>query len=87
LGATPNDVRKLIFGHGFRLFAAGCIVGLIAALACNRTLHSFLFQVSPAEPVLYAVVALILAVVTAIACWLPAARAARIEPAIVLRAE
>ncbi len=87
LGATRADVRNLIFGHGFRLFAIGCMGGLAAAVGSNRILHAFLFDVSTTEPLVYAVVAVILGLVTALACWLPALRASRIEPSVALRAE
>ena len=81
------DVLKLILGHGMGLTLAGLGVGLIAALALTRVLRSLLFGVSPADPLTYAVISMVLALAAFAACWLPARRAARLEPMTALRHE
>ena len=85
LGATRPQIRALIFSHGIRLLVIGCAIGLLAAISTASVLRSVLFQVAPLEPSIYILVAAILALATAIACWLPAARACRTDPMIVLR--
>ncbi|MBV9009060.1 MAG: ABC transporter permease [Verrucomicrobia bacterium] len=85
LGAQPLQIRALIFGHGLRLLLFGCATGLLATIAVSTLLRSVLFHVAAVEPAIYVFVGLILVVVTAIACWLPAARASRTDPMVVLR--
>jgi putative ABC transport system permease protein len=87
LGARRADIRRLIFGHGFRLLIAGSVLGLVVAAAASTILRSVLFEISVAEPVTYFSVSAVLAGATLIACWLPAARACRIDPASALRSE
>ena len=85
LGAQPGQIRGLIFRHGLRLLFAGCVVGLLAAIAAAGILRNVLFQVAAIEPSMYLLVTAILALATAIACWRPAARACRTDPMVVLR--
>jgi ABC-type antimicrobial peptide transport system permease subunit len=85
LGARPGQIRTLVFSHGIRLLLIGCVIGLIAAISAASVLRNALFEVAPFEPSIYVLVAAILALATAIACWLPAARACRTDPMIVLR--
>ncbi|MFL6513574.1 MAG: FtsX-like permease family protein [Chthoniobacterales bacterium] len=85
LGAQPGQIRGLIFGHGLRLFVMGCVIGLLAAIAAAGILRSVLFHVAAIEPSMYLLVTAIFALATAVACWLPAARACRTDPMIVLR--
>jgi ABC-type antimicrobial peptide transport system permease subunit len=87
LGARRTDIRRLIFGHGFRLLFAGSVVGLVVAAAASTILLSVLFEISVVEPVTYFSVSAVLAGATLIACWLPAARACRVDPATALRSE
>ena len=87
LGAERSSVFRLVLGEGMRLAIVGAIAGIFAALALTRLLASLLFGVSPHDPITYAVVALVLAVVAALACWLPAYRATRVDPIIALRYE
>ncbi len=87
LGARRADIRALIFGHGLRLLAAGSVFGLAAAFAASRILRSVLFEISPTEPLSYFGVAAVLAGATVIACWIPAAKACRIDPASALRSD
>jgi ABC-type antimicrobial peptide transport system permease subunit len=87
LGATRGNIRALILGQGARLLGLGLIIGLAGALALSRVLGSFLFEVKPVDPVIYAAVSILLAAATVLACWIPARRASRIDPIATLRAE
>ena len=87
LGAAPGRVRRMILGQGGVLLAGGLAVGLVGALAATRFLRGLLFGVTPYDPTTLGGVALLLAAIGLAACWLPAARAARVDPAVALRAE
>jgi putative ABC transport system permease protein len=87
LGARPGDLVRLLVDDGLRLALAGCVVGAGAALALGRLLASFLFGVRPADPPVLLAVALLLVGVALLAAWLPARRAARVDPLTALRAE
>ena len=85
LGAARRDVLRLVVGHGTALAIAGSIIGLIAALAATRVLRSLLFDVAPSDPPTYALVVALLALAAIVASWIPARRAARVDPAEALR--
>jgi predicted permease len=87
LGAERSSVFRLVLGEGMRLAIVGAVVGIVAAFALTRLLAGMLFGVSPHDPLTYAAVALVLALVAALACWLPAHRATRVDPIIALRYE
>ena len=87
LGADRSEVVRLVVGYGGRLAAIGIVIGVVAALAMSRVLRSLLFGVSATDPATFAGVALLLALVAVLASWLPARRAARIEPTIAMHAE
>ena len=87
LGAKPGDVLKMVVGDGLRLFAMGLAVGVAAALALSRLMSHLLFGVSAGDPTSYVSVMAILAVVTLLACYLPARRAMRVQPMSALRYE
>lgn len=87
LGATRSHIHGLILGQGLRLLAVGLIIGVAAAIGFSRVLGSILFEVQAVDPVLYAVVSIFLAVAAILACWIPARRAARVDPIVTLRAE
>jgi putative ABC transport system permease protein len=87
LGAEPAQVVREVLGQGLRLTAAGIAIGLVGAFAASRALSSLLFGVGPADPSTYAVVALILAGTALASSYLPARRAARVNPINALRAE
>ena len=69
------------------LAAGGCVVGLTGALALSRALRSFLFEVSPMDPVTLCAVSLLMGIVALIAAWVPARRAAAVDPMVALRGE
>ncbi len=85
LGARPGDVLRLVVGHGMRLVLVGIAVGIVSALAITRLMRTLLFDVSPADPLTFVAVSLVLAAVAFLAGWLPALRAARIDPVLALR--
>jgi ABC-type antimicrobial peptide transport system permease subunit len=87
LGARPADVRRLFLRQGAILVAAGVVLGLLGAAAATRGLAALLFGVSPRDPATFAVLTLLLSGVALTACWLPARRAARVDPVGTLRAE
>ncbi|MGH7618833.1 MAG: ADOP family duplicated permease [Gemmatimonadaceae bacterium] len=87
LGAEAARVRRMILGEGGVLLVAGVIVRAIGVLATTRLLRGLLFGVTPYDPTTLAGVAVVLAAVGVASCWLPAARAARVDPAVALRAE
>jgi ABC-type antimicrobial peptide transport system permease subunit len=87
LGAQPRWIRVMVLRQFLRLICVGLMVGVAGTWAASRVIASMLFAVSPTDAVTYAVVAVGLAAVTLIACWLPARRAARVDPMIALRAE
>jgi len=87
LGAQTNDVLRLILGEGMRMAAIGVAIGLAGALALTRLLSGFLYGVTPGDPVTLAAVALLLTGVAAGACYVPARRAARVDPLVALRYE
>ena len=87
LGASAHQVQRLMARSGLKMAAAGIAFGVPAALASTRALEGILFGTSPTDPVVFTVVTLILGLVAVAASWLPARRAARVDPLIVLRAE
>jgi len=87
LGARPFDVLRLVVGQGMRLALTGIAIGIVAALAVTRGMNSLLFSVRPYDPLTFLAVSSILAAVALLAGWLPARRAARIDPVLALRQE
>jgi ABC-type antimicrobial peptide transport system permease subunit len=87
LGATRRDVLRLVLTRALRIVAAGLIVGLAGAAAVTRLLQTFLFGVTPTDPLVFTIVTLLLLMVGLMAAWLPARRATRIDPWSALRAE
>jgi putative ABC transport system permease protein len=87
LGAQPRDVLRLVVRHGFLLAVAGAAAGVLAALALARFLRSLLYGITFTDPLAFLAAAALLAVVAVLACLLPAWRATRVDPVIVLRYE
>jgi putative ABC transport system permease protein len=87
VGAQQKDIRKLVFGEGFRLIAAGVVAGVALAMILSRVLQSFLFEVQPGDPATLVVVGLLFVGVALLACWVPVRRAAKIDPVEALRYE
>ena len=87
LGAQRRDVLRLVLTRALRIVAAGVIVGLAGAAGVTRVLQTFLFGVTPTDPIAFTIVTLLLMVVGLVAAWLPARGATRIDPCAALRAE
>jgi len=87
LGATPAGIRRRVLGEGARLVGVAVVVGLVGAAFSGRFLEGFLYGVEPTDLPTYAAVAGLLAVVALLACWVPASRATRVDPAKALKAE
>jgi putative ABC transport system permease protein len=87
LGAQRPDVVRLVLGGGLKLVAAGVLLGLAASLALTRFMESFLYGVKPTDAFTFAAVSLLLIAVAALAAWIPARRAAGVDPLVALRYE
>jgi predicted permease len=87
LGAAPAQMERYVVGGALRLAFVGVAAGLAVAVAVTRVLQSLLFGVSPTDPLSYLAAAGLLAAVAALAAWLPARRAARVDPMVALRSE
>ena len=87
LGAQPGDVLGLVLREGFRLFVPGLVVGSVIALAAARIVGGMLVNVGASDPLAFLSAAVFLGVVAALASYLPALRATRVEPVVALRSE
>jgi putative ABC transport system permease protein len=87
LGAQSRDVLRLVIKQGMTPALLGVFIGLLGALALTRLLKSLLFGLSPSDPLTFALVIVSLLGVACVACWLPARRAARVDPLVALRHE
>ena len=87
LGARGNDVLRMLIGKGLGLIAVGVVLGLSGAWPLTRLMKSLLFGVSATDPLTFAGAAVVLALVGLFACYVPARRAARIDPMTALRSE
>jgi len=87
LGAERRRVVGFIVGHGMTLAAAGIVLGLVCSLGAVRLLRNMLYQVNIYDPYSFAAGGVLLAAVAFLACYLPARRAARVDPVIALRAD
>ena len=87
LGAQPSDVSRLVLSHAGKLAASGVMIGVASALFLTRLLSSLLFGVTATDPWTYIVVAALLCTVALVAGYLPARRAARVDPLVALRYE
>ena len=87
LGAQPGRLMRGVLADGLRLSAIGSAVGIAGALAARRVLTSLVFEVSTSNPWIYAAAAMAMAVVAVAACYIPARRASRVDPAVALRTD
>ena len=87
IGAQRSDVLRLIVGEGFSMAATGVAVGVIAAMALSRLLTSLLFGVTTTDPLIFSISAVVLISVALLACFIPARRAAKVDPMVALRYE
>ena len=87
LGANPVSVFRLIVGQGMRLALVGVGIGLVASLFLSRFISSMLFGISSNDPLTYAGVALLLIATAMVSCFIPALRAARMDPVNTLRGQ
>jgi len=85
LGATGSDIRRLIVLYGLRLTVTGIVIGLLATIPLTRLMETFLFDVSPTDPVTFLAVAGVLAGAVLVAAYFPARRASRLDPVKALR--
>ena len=87
LGAGSRDVLTMILGQGLRTILIGVAIGFSASLALTRTVESLLFGVTATDPITFAGVILLLVAAALLACYIPARRATRVDPMVVLRCE
>jgi putative ABC transport system permease protein len=87
LGASRRDILALVFRQGMTLTLLGVVIGLAGAMAASQVIVTLLFGVSRLDPLTYLGVIVLLLGVSAVACWVPASRASRVDPSITLRAE
>jgi len=87
LGGRRLDVLRLVVGQGMKMAMIGAGAGLLASLALTRLVKGLLYGVSASDPLTFIAVALLLALVALVACWIPARRATKVDPMIALRCE
>lgn len=87
VGAQRHEVFRLLLGDGVRFAAAGVGIGLVISLALGTALKTHLFGISPADPLTLGAMAMVVLLVTLVTCWIPARRAAQVDPVVVLRGE
>jgi putative ABC transport system permease protein len=87
MGAQIRDVLKLVIGQGAKLIGVGLAVGLLLSLAASRLITGLLYRVSAFDALIYLIALLALGVIALLACWIPARRAAKVDPMIALRME
>jgi putative ABC transport system permease protein len=87
LGATARDVFKLIVGRGMKLTAVGVVIGVLGAVGLTRLMHSLLFHTSATDPKTFIFISILLGLAAFLACYIPARRAAKVDPLVALRYE
>jgi putative ABC transport system permease protein len=87
LGSSPGEAMALVFRDGMKLAALGIAIGTVGAAALTHLMRKLLFEVQPLDPVAFAFAAAVLAAFAALACYVPARRATRVDPLVALRAD
>jgi putative ABC transport system permease protein len=87
IGARPGEILRMVLGQGMALALIGVGLGLAGALVLTHLLQKLLFEIEPTDPLTFAGVALVLGVAAIAACYIPARRAARVDPMVALRIE
>jgi putative ABC transport system permease protein len=87
LGATPADILRLVVGQGMRMTLVGVVLGVVISFGLTRLLSSLLFGVQSTDPLAFTAAALLLVATALLASYLPARRATRVDPIVVLRYE
>ena len=87
IGASQGQVLAIVARRALLLIGSGTVVGLVVALAAGRFLEQILYGVQPTDPLTLAIVLLLMLAIAALACWIPARRAIRINPVTALRQE
>jgi putative ABC transport system permease protein len=87
LGEDPRNTRQSVITDGMRLVLASIAIGLVGSLLVTRLMAGLLYHVHPADPLTFGGIALLLTFVALVACYLPARRATRVDPALALRSE
>ncbi len=87
LGASRKDILRIVLGEGMRIALIGVGVGILAALGLTRLLTQIIYGVSANDPLTFVGVAILLTAVALLACYIPARRAMRVDPMVVLRYE
>jgi putative ABC transport system permease protein len=87
MGAHRRDVVRMVVGQSLTLATIGIAIGALVALGAARFLKGLLYGIGPADPFTFVTIALVWFAVAALAAWLPALRAARVDPLIALRCE
>jgi putative ABC transport system permease protein len=85
LGATSEQVVSMVVGEGIMIPAVGLVIGIAGSLALTRAIQSALYGVSATNPVVYAVLTVLLAGLALTACYVPARRASRVDPLVALK--
>jgi putative ABC transport system permease protein len=87
LGAAPAGILGLVVGYGLRLSAVGIAIGLLSAVALTRSMNTMLVGVSPTDPLTFVAMAIVFLLIAAVSLWLPAQRAATLDPTTALRTQ
>jgi ABC-type antimicrobial peptide transport system permease subunit len=87
LGARTADVIRLVLREAVLLVSVGVVIGFGAAFAATRLVEGLLFGLGPNDPLTIALAALLMLIVAALACWIPARRATKVDPITALRSE
>jgi putative ABC transport system permease protein len=87
LGATPEDILRLLIGQGMKLTLIGVMIGLVGAIALTRLMRSLLYGVAPNDLMTFCISSFVLIIVALLACFIPARRAMTVDPLVALRYE